>query len=73
MSLPDESRAFPPDGEKIPRLIYLARVLQLCFFPVATVLLGDIVLLFIPQAKEALRAFGDRPLFISQVVALRVA
>lgn len=73
MSLPGKSGTRRPDGERIPRLIYLARVLQLCFFPVATVLAGDFVLLFVPQAREALRAFGDGSRFISQVVALWAA
>ena len=43
----------------IPRFIYLARILSLCFFPVATVLLGDLVILYVPQAQEALLAFDD--------------
>ncbi len=61
------------DGERIPRLIYLARTLRLCFFPVATVVAGDFVLLFVPQAQEALRAFGDGSRFASQVISLWVA
>ena len=43
----------------IPRFIYLARILNLCLFPVATVLLGDLVILYVPQAQEALLAFDD--------------
>ena len=43
----------------IPRTIYLARILSLCFFPVATVLLGDLAILCVPQAQEALLAFDD--------------
>lgn len=43
----------------IPRTIYLARILNLCFFPVATVLLGDLAILCVPQAQEALLAFDD--------------
>lgn len=43
----------------IPRFIYLARILNLCFFPLATVLLGDLVILYVPQAQEALLAFDD--------------
>jgi hypothetical protein len=73
MSEPGESRVLRLEAEDIPRLIYLARVLRLCFFPAATVALGDIVLLFVPQAREALRAFGDGPRFVSQIIALWVA
>lgn len=73
MSQPGESRVLRLNAEDIPRLIYLARVLRLCLFPVATVLLGDIVLLFVPQAREALRAFGDGSRFVSQIIALWAA
>lgn len=73
MSQPGESRIVRLDAEDIPRLIYLARVLRLCLFPVATVLLGDIVLLFVPQARETLRAFGDGSRFVSQIIALWAA
>lgn len=73
MSLAGESRTRRLYGEKIPRLIYLVRILQLCFFPVTTVLLGDVVLIFVPQAQETLRAFGDGRRFISQVVSLWAA
>jgi hypothetical protein len=70
MSQPGESRVLRLNAEDIPRLIYLARVLRLCLFPVATVLLGDIVLLAVPQARETLRAFGDGSRFVSQIIAL---
>jgi hypothetical protein len=73
MSFADDSCSVRLSGETIPRLIYLSRILQLCFFPVATVLAGDVVLLFVPQAREALRAFGDGSRFASQVIALWVA
>ncbi|MGH8199592.1 MAG: hypothetical protein ACREVO_04410 [Steroidobacteraceae bacterium] len=73
MSQPGESRILRLNAEDIPRLIYLTRVLRLCLFPVATVLLGDIVLLFVPQARETLRAFGDGSRFVSQIIALWVA
>ena len=43
----------------IPRLIYLARILNLCFFPLATVILGNLAILYISQAQEALLAFDD--------------
>jgi len=46
-----------PSYLRVPRLIYLARILQLCFFPLATVLVGDVVLIFVPQAREALQGF----------------
>jgi hypothetical protein len=51
----------PPAVRKngIPRLIYLARILWLCFFPVFTVMVGDVVLIAIGQAREALVAFND--------------
>jgi hypothetical protein len=45
----------------LPRLIYLARILNLCFFPLATVILGNLVILYVSQAQEALRAFDDGP------------
>jgi hypothetical protein len=48
----------PENG--IPRPIYLGRVLWLCFFPVFTVLVGDFVLIFVAQAREALVAFNDQ-------------
>jgi len=43
----------------IPRSLYLLRVLWLCFFPLATVVGGNVFLLAVPQAQEALLAFGD--------------
>ncbi|HWW78405.1 MAG TPA: hypothetical protein VNY82_02345 [Steroidobacteraceae bacterium] len=48
-------------AEGLPRLIYLARILNLCFFPLATVILGNLVILYVSQAQEALRAFDDGP------------
>ena len=48
-----------PPATGIPRLTYLGRVLQLCFFPVLTVFAGVIVFWVVPQAREALHAFGD--------------
>jgi hypothetical protein len=46
-------------SQGLPRLIYLARILNLCFFPLATVILGDLVILCVSQAQEALLAFED--------------
>lgn len=46
-------------NQGIPRLIYLARILNLCFFPLATVILGNLAILFVSQAQEALLAFDD--------------
>jgi hypothetical protein len=43
----------------IPPLIYLARILNLCFFPLATVILGNLTILYVAQAQEALLAFDD--------------
>ena len=43
----------------IPPLIYLARILNLCFFPLATVILGNLTILYVSQAQEALLAFDD--------------
>ncbi len=57
----------------IPRAVYLGRVLQLCFFPLATVALGVICVLWVPQAQEALLAFGDGPRFVSQVISFELA
>jgi hypothetical protein len=75
MSDQEESAIRELRAAKIPRLIYLARVLRLCCFPVATVLLGNVVLLFVAQAQEAVRAFGDGTPFVSvsQVIALWLA
>jgi len=61
-----------PQGE-VPRLIYLSRVLQLCFFPVLTVVLGAITLLFVPQGREALLAFGDGEDLTAQTIAFEAA
>jgi hypothetical protein len=60
----------PEDG--IPRPIYLARILWLCFFPVFTVVVGDFVLIFVAQAREALVAFNDEHAR-SQLLAFAVA
>ena len=60
----------PADG--IPRPIYLARVLWLCFFPVFTVVVGDFVLIFVAQAREALVAFNDEHAH-SQLIAFALA
>lgn len=49
----------PPAGD-LPRVLYLLRVLWLCFFPVFTVVVGNGVLLGVAQAREALQArHGD--------------
>jgi hypothetical protein len=64
MSTPDVAVATATTStraEGLPRLIYLARVLNLCFFPLATVILGNLVILYVSQAQEALRAFDDGP------------
>ena len=60
----------PPNG--IPRPIYLGRVLWLCFFPVFTVLVGDFVLIFVAQAREALVAFNDQHAH-SQLIAFALS
>src|SRR5262249_19054847 len=70
---PSVSAAPPRQPNGIPRVIYLGRVLELCFYPLAAVVLGDIVLLLVPQAREALLAFGDDGQFGTQVVAFEVA
>ena len=46
-------------SQGLPRLIYLVRILNLCFFPLATVILGNLVILLVSQAQEALLAFDD--------------
>ena len=56
----------------IPRLVYLGRILYLCFFPVATVALGDVAVCLVPQAQEALLAFGDGPRLISQAISFEL-
>ena len=58
-SVPTAQTRARVDG--LPRLIYLARILNLCFFPLATVILGNLVILYVSQAQEALRAFDDGP------------
>lgn len=69
---PAPSPPAPQPGE-IPRVIYLGRLLGLCFYPLAAVILGDAVLLGVPQAREALRAFGDDGDFATQAAAFFVA
>ncbi|MBL8275860.1 MAG: hypothetical protein JNL93_04115 [Pelomonas sp.] len=44
-----------PEGD-VPRMLYLARVLGLCAFPVGVVVAGVIVLLKLDQARETLLA-----------------
>jgi hypothetical protein len=67
------TRAASTHEAGIPRLIYLGRTLSLCFYPLTAVLLGDAVLLFVPQASEALLAFGDDGQFAGQAVAFEIA
>src|SRR5262249_54952835 len=55
-----ELAASSASEDGIPPPIYLGRVLWLCFFPVFTVVVGDFVLIFVAQAREALVAFNDR-------------
>jgi hypothetical protein len=64
--------AAPAPASGIPPLIYLGRVLWLCFFPVFTVLVGDLVLIFVAQAREALVAFNDEHVH-SQLLAFAIA
>lgn len=54
-----------PKGE-IPRLIYLLRIVRLCFFSVFTVLVGNLVILGVPQARETILSFQDKEIFGSQ-------
>src|SRR5262249_53612922 len=56
----------------IPPPIYLGRILWLCFFPVFTVVVGDFVLIFVAQAREALVAFNDQHAH-SQLIAFAFA
>lgn len=69
----EESKPSPPPRGDVPGFIYLARMIQLCFFPVLTVVLGSFALLCVSQVREALLAFGDRPYFVSQAVAFELA
>jgi hypothetical protein len=55
VSLTPTAPPLPPAGD-LPRVLYLLRVLWLCFFPVFTVVAGNLVLLLVPQAREALQA-----------------
>ena len=68
--VPMEARTSSARG--IPRLVYLGRILYLCFFPVATVALGDVAVCLVPQAQEALLAFGDGPRLISQAISFEL-
>lgn len=61
-----------PMHRGIPRLIYLARTLRLCFFPLFTVIAGNLVLLFVPQAREALLSFGEGNVALG-IVAFEIA
>jgi len=56
----------------IPRLVYLGRILKLCIVPLATVALGDIAVWMVPQAQEALLAFGDGSRFVSQAISFEL-
>src|SRR5688572_10886382 len=47
------------DEQKIQRGLYLVRALGLCIVPLLTVVLGNLVLLLVPQAREALRVGGE--------------
>ena len=67
-----EPVASPAPENGIPRPIYLGRVLWLCFFPVFTVLVGDFVLIFVAQAREALVAFSDQHAH-SQLIAFALS
>jgi hypothetical protein len=63
----------PPMEGRIPPAIFLSRLLRLCFYPVAAVVVGDLVLLAVPQAREALVAFGDDGRFWTQGTAFELA
>jgi hypothetical protein len=52
---------------------YLNRVLRLCAFSLFTVLVGNAVLLLVPQAREAIAAFDDISHHDSQTVAFTFA
>ena len=67
-----ELAASSASEDGIPPPIYLGRVLWLCFFPVFTVVVGDFVLIFVAQAREALVAFNDRHAH-SQLIAFAFA
>ena len=61
-----DQRPKDPAQDGIPRLIYLKRILQLCIFPVVTVVLGNVVILAVPQARETLLAFDEVKVLSSQ-------
>jgi hypothetical protein len=46
-------------GNHVTRFTFLRRTLLLNFYPVLTVVAGNIILLVVPQAREALGAFGN--------------
>lgn len=52
-------RRAPSHAGQITRFTFLRRTLLLNFYPVLTVAAGNVILLGVPQAREALGAFGN--------------
>ncbi len=57
----------------VPRLLYLIRLLWLCFFPVFTVLAGVAFLLTVEQAREAMLSLDSGSFAQTQVLSLLAA
>jgi hypothetical protein len=63
-----------PPADRIPRPVYLGRILWLCFFPIFTVVVGAFVLLRVQQAREALLSFADDDgVVATQAIAFELA
>jgi hypothetical protein len=56
---PAPRRRAPARGDGVTRFTFLRRTLLLNFYPVLTVVAGNLILLAVPQAREALGAFRD--------------
>ncbi|MFO1319432.1 MAG: hypothetical protein U1F52_07445 [Burkholderiales bacterium] len=48
---------------RVTRSQFVLRLCRLCFFPLASVLIGTSTLLFVPQAREVIGLIGENPWF----------
>ena len=70
-SINQGDRVYPGKAISAPawtRLAFLGRILRVLVFPLATVLLGHVVLFNVEQAQEALQAIMDEPGFSSGLI-----
>ncbi|HEY1391881.1 MAG TPA: hypothetical protein VFV25_00795, partial [Methylibium sp.] len=64
----------PAARPALPRLAFFGRVLWFCAFPLATVVLGNLVLFEVDQAKEAMEAYFDAVSFrLSHLASFLIA